>query len=276
MIVAVVLKWVDRRPAVDPLTGAVHTDPRTSGASPADEAALEWGLRAAEAWDGRVLAVTAGPEGSDVVLREALAAGAAQAVRVDLCSSVPSHDVAAALVPAVCGAGLVLCGDASLDRSSGSVPAFLAARLGAGQALGCTSLVLDPAAPGVARAERRLDGGRRERLVLRAPGVLSVEAGSARLRRASLDRVLRAGHAMIEVVAPTLRAGTPAPTPVRCGPYRPRARVLPPPTGSDARRRILTLTGEGAERMPPQLLALEPAGGADRILAQLRAWGYLA
>ena len=47
------MKWVDRRPEVDPLTGAVHTDARTSGPSDADEAALEWALRIGEAWAPR-------------------------------------------------------------------------------------------------------------------------------------------------------------------------------------------------------------------------------
>ena len=38
-------KWLDRRPEVDPLTGAVHDDQRSAGASDADQAALERALR---------------------------------------------------------------------------------------------------------------------------------------------------------------------------------------------------------------------------------------
>ena len=275
-VIAVAQKWVDRRPEVDPLTGAVRMDARTSGASQADEAALEWALRAAEAWAGQVVAVTAGPVGAEVVLRSALAAGAVRGVRVDLPHDAPSEDVASGLAPVVAGAALVLCGDGSLDRGSGSVPAFLAAGVGGGQALGCTDVVIDPAGPGSVRAVRRLDGGRRERLVVRAPGVLSVEPGSARLRRASLGGVLRARQAMIEVVAPPRPPRQPMAAPARQGPYRPRARVLPaPPASLDARQRIAALTGAGAPPTPPQLLVLEPAAAADRILAQLREWGYL-
>ena len=43
------------------------------------------------------------------------------------------------------GAGLVLCGDLSADRGSGSVPAFLAAHLGAAQALGLVAVELGAA-----------------------------------------------------------------------------------------------------------------------------------
>lgn len=275
MIVAVAQKWVDHRPEVDPLTGVVETDPRTSAASPADQAALEWALRAVEAWGGDVLVVTAGPAGAEVVLRDALAAGASRAVRVAVPSGASSRLVAAALAPVVADAGLVLCGDWSLDRGSGSVPAFLAHHLGAAQALGCTALHLNPDEAGVVRATRRLDGGRRELLVVRCPGIVSVEGATARLRRASLGGVLRARRATIEVLAPPAPGAEENGTLVGQSPYRPRARSLPAPSPElDARQRILALTGAQTERDPPQLLALDPPAAADRILDQLRTWGY--
>lgn len=273
LLVAVAPKWVDLRPEIDPLTGAVTTDVRTSGPSPADQAALEWALRAADEWGSEVVVATAGPAAAEVMLREALAAGATRAVRVALDPQAPSDQVAAALAPVMSGADLVLCGDWSLDRGSGAVPAFLAARLGAAQALGCAGVSLDGSI-GRLRVERRLDGGRRERLVVGAPAVASVEGRSARLRRAPLDGLLRARQAAIEVVPSGSAPSRPA-APSSRGPYRPRARHLPAPADPDARRRILALTGALTDRMPPQLLHLEPEEAADRILDQLRAWGYL-
>jgi electron transfer flavoprotein beta subunit len=231
------------------------------------------------------VAVTAGTAEAEPVLRDALAAGADRAVRVDLPAGAASAAVAAGLAAALAGAAAVVCGDWSLDRGSGSVPAFLAARLGAAQALGLVSIDIDvpaggtpglaPHAPAV-RAERRLDGGRRERLSVAAPMVLSVE-GRDRLRRADLDGLLRARTAPIEVVAtPAAATALSADTPVlRTGPYRPRARVLPPPAGGSARERILALTGALVDRTPPELVTLDPASAADRLLAQLQAWGYL-
>ena len=275
--VGVAMKWVPLRVEVDPLTGAVTTDPRSWGASDADLAALEWGLRLAEAWGGEVLVASAGPRKADGLLRDALAAGAGRAVRCELPAGAPSELAAATLAPAFAGVAMVVCGDWSLDRGSGSVPAFLAARLGAAQALGLARL--HPDASGLVHAERRLDLGRREVLRVRAPAVLSVEGATARLRRAPLPALLRARDAAIDHLpaADPAATGVPEPTgPPRRGPYRPRPRVLlGPDPGASARERILALTGALAERTPPQTVRLDPGPAADRILDQLRTWGYL-
>lgn len=268
MIVAC-LKWVDARPDVDQLTGAVHTDDRTSGASDADLAALEWALRLGEVRRCDVVAVTAGPAGADAVLREALAAGATRAVRIGIRRDTPSEDVAAAIAAGVGTSQVVVCGNWSLDRGSGSVPAFLAARLGAAQALG---LVTMEVATGDLLAERRLDGGRRERLRVPTPAVLSVEGGSARLRRASIAGLLAARDAVIEVVAGPPGSVAHATTTA----FRPRAQMLPAPSSTlDARARTLALTGALEQRTPPETVVLDPGAAADRLLAQLRSWGYL-
>jgi electron transfer flavoprotein beta subunit len=273
--IAVCLKWVDRRLEVDPLTAAVSTDPRTSGASDADEAALETALVLADAWreagPPAVTVVTAGGPETQPMLRDALSAGATRAIRVELAAGAPSDVVAAALAEVVADADLVLCGAWSLDRGSGAVPAFLAAHLGAAQALGLVQVI--PGPPGAITADRRLDGGRREQLDVGAPAVLSVEAGTARLRRGSLDAVLEAAHAPIPVIAPDLPAGA-LPDPHRRVPFRPRPLALPAPTGADARARVLQLTGANVDRSPARVLTVTPAEGADAILEQLRAWGY--
>jgi electron transfer flavoprotein beta subunit len=271
-MIAACLKWVDRRPDVDALTGAVSTDARTSSASDADLAALEWALRLGELWGDEVVAVTAGPPPAEHVLREALAAGASHAVRCDIDRGAPSEEVAAALAACLAAPGVVCCGAWSLDRGSGSVPAFLAARLGAAQALGLIGL--SPGPSGL-QAERRLDGGRRERLRIPTPAVISVEGGSARLRRAPLDGVLRAAEARIEVI-PRPPGHAPARPAAHTEPFRPRARVLDgPPATLTARERILSLTGALSDRVPPRTLFLPPDEAAAAIVGQLRTWGYL-
>ncbi|HZQ57113.1 MAG TPA: mycofactocin-associated electron transfer flavoprotein beta subunit [Acidimicrobiales bacterium] len=283
MTVVACLKWVDHKPDVDPLTGAVRTDWRTSGLSDADRAALEWALRLGGEWGEPVVAVSAGPAAADAVLVDALSAGATRAVRVELPLSAPSDTVARAIAGAVGPRPrLVLCGVWSLDRGSGSVPAFLAAELGAAQALGLVSLSADAASDGAASdgaasdgavlAERRLDRGARERLRVPLPAVCSVEGASARLRRAALPGVLSATRAAIEVVPAT--TGAVAALPVRTGPFRPRARALPAPASPSARERVLELTGALSHREPPQTLYLEPAVAARELLARLEAWGY--
>lgn len=278
MLIAVCLSFADRRPDVDPLSGEVSVDERTSRLSEADGAALELALRAAEAWGASVTAVTVGPPAAEAVLREALACGAAHAVRVDGAAARRAEDVAAALAAVVRPADQVWCGDQGLEAGSGAVPVLVAAHLGAAGAFGLVE-VGSPAAsePGRLVAVRRLDGGRRERLAVAGRAVLSVEGAAARLRRAGLPGVLRAERATIEVVRPaaaaagSVRVGLPAP-------YRPRPRVVPAPAGATALDRVRVLTGAGLAGAPDAdrraSVAATPEEAADLILEALARWGY--
>jgi len=332
------MKRVELRAGVDPLTGAVVPDPASAGPSPADEAALEWALRIAEAAGTGVAVVTVGGPECDSMLRGAIGAGAERAVRVPVGREVPdgldppsaleppsaldppSPVVAAALARAVAfvaanaGAGasslavksdlIVCCGDASVDRGSGSVPAFLAGELTAAQALGLVGVSLeewtrsdDPfggggggdggrtggrSGPGQAAAlvvARRLDRGRRERLRLTPPCVISVEAGTARLRRASLQRSLTSRQATVEVLPVFSQDDVASHTPVEVvswEAYRPRTRIVPPPEpGLGPRERIAALTGALHERPSARTLVLDAGSAADELLATLAEWGEL-
>lgn len=275
--IGVALKYVPLWVEVNPLTGMVSTDDRLAGASPADQAALEYGLRFAEAWDWDLVVASAGDRRCEPMLRSALAVGAGRAIRVDLPADAAAQVVAAGLAEALGDCGILICGDASLDRGTGSVPAFLAAQLGAAQALGLVSVVASGPDAGVVQADRRLDGGRRERLRVAAQGVLSVEAAGVRLRRAPLPAVLRAGSARIHVVpSPVPYAIDPAAG--RRRPYRPRPKALAAPApGSSARDRVLMLTGALTERRAPAVVRTDdPREAADTLLTFLRNRGYLS
>ena len=204
------------------------------------------------------------------MLVEALSVGAARAVRVNMPAEAPSDVVASSLARALQGTVLAaVCGVWSIDRGTGAVPAFLAAELGAAQALGLVTLA---PADGAVLAERWLDRGARERLRVPLPAVCSVEPGSARLRRAPLAAVLSTARAAVEVVPGPPVPARPA---VRTAPFRPRARELPAPASPSARERVLALTGVLSDREPPQTLVLPPDRAADELLARLGAWGYL-
>ena len=283
--IAVCQKWVSTRPEIDPLTGLVAGDDRWSGPSLADQAALEWGLRLAERCGGHVVVVTVGVEAAESMLRDALAVGAARAIRVPIgeheqpSSLAVARAMADALRPF--DPAMAVCGDWSLDRGSASVPPFLAAELGMGQVCGLVGIDLSARDSGSGTAgfagftvERRLDGGRREQSAVDGPTVLTVEGAAATLRRAPLAGVLAARAAVISVLPPSVPL-EPSPEPIRSRPFRPRARLLDGPDPALApRTRIERLTGALVDRTPPQTLVLEPAAAAQRILEQLTAWGY--
>lgn len=271
MKIAVCWKWV----SVDREREA---DRRWSGVSAADEAALEVALTIADHADAAGTAETSevrvlclGPASADDVLRDALAAGATSAVRVDASTELDSHVVAVALAEHLGDQDLVVCGDYSLDRGTGSVPAFLADELSSAQALGLLEVRVPADGTSTAlRVIRRLDGGRREILDVVPPAVLSVEGSAASLRRASLAASLAARTAPIE----TVRGPHGRLPEAEVHPYRPRARVLPAPAGGslDRVRQILDVGGSDVHA---ELLTLDPPAAAAKILEQLRDWGYL-
>ncbi len=270
MRIAVCWKWVS-------LDREREADRRWSGVSAADEAALEVALTIADekraaSESSEVTVICLGPASADDVLRDAIAAGATSAVRVDASTELDSHVVAVALAEHLGDQDLVVCGDYSLDRGTGSVPAFLADELSSAQALGL--LEVRSARSGTRteafRVVRRLDGGRREILDVTPPAVLSVEGSAATLRRASLAASLTARTVAIE----TIRGPHGRLPEAEIHPYRPRARVVPAPAGGslDRVRQILDVGGGDVHA---ELVTLDPAAAATKILDQLRDWGYM-
>ncbi len=153
--VGVLIKRVDLRPAVDPLTGLVTRDPH-GGLSRSDMAALELALQVGETSDLPVRCVTAGAREVTTCCDSLSGSAHREVLRVDVPADVPSDDVARAVAPHMASARFIFCGDYSLDRGSGSVPAFVAGHLDVAQALGAASVVHRD---GVLHIERRLDRG---------------------------------------------------------------------------------------------------------------------
>jgi len=287
-VIVAALSWSWRETEVDPLTGALRANLHDRGPSVPELAALEHALRLAERWDAQVVAASVAPAEADEMLRDALAVGAAQALRVEPArwmarprpvglvggEQESAVALAAALRQHYGVPDLVLCGDLAADRATGSFPAFLAASLGAAQALGCVRL--EPVDGHVLRAHRRLDGGRREVLLVRPPAVVSVEAAGVRLRRAGLPATLARKDAVITVASTPAAAAARRIRIIGAHPYRPRPRELPVPTGT-ALRRTLELTGALAQRTPPTVVGpLPPDQAASELLVYLRRYGYLA
>jgi electron transfer flavoprotein beta subunit len=157
VIVAACVKLVDLRPEVDRLTGAV-TPSTTVGCSAADRAAVELALQLADSWSAESAVLCCGPDRADPVLREFAAAGVDRLVRIDAAGAPDSVDVGGLLAATLrnLDVGVVVCGDHSLDRGSGAVPAYVADGLGAAQALGLVEVRTEGV--GTLRATRRLVG----------------------------------------------------------------------------------------------------------------------
>ena len=258
LVIVVCWKWV-----------AADGDERWAGVSDADRAALEVGLRLAEASGDTVTVVTVGEPGAEHGLREALAVGAAPGrPRRRAPPGWPAPRSPRRSPPVAAGADWVLCGDASADRGSGSVPAFLAAELGAAQALGLVAVTtVGGDRAGDAAARRRPPGGPRRRrrrrcCRSRAP---SPDCGGRRspaelaARTAPIDVV--DGPARPDRGRPSRRARTGR------GPGRWRRRPAAPSTGCAGSP---TPAGGGP---PTSVVTLDPPAAAERILAALARVG---
>jgi len=266
MTIAVCLKWINAsgQPETD------GTDDRFMGLSYADQAALEYALRVAENTNDEVIVVTAGHEGAEAVLRDAIARGAQRAIRIDIDRWCESSAIAQALAQVVKDCSLIWCGDYSADRGSGSVPAFIAAELSIEQALGLVEINLPAQVHSPITALRRLDSGRREQLEIRNKAVISVEGSTARLRRASLKGSMAASKQIIEVIPANNRLADAPFT----RPYRPRARIIAAPVGNSALDRVRQITGTSSAKGHGETVHLEPREAAELIVSKLREWGY--
>jgi electron transfer flavoprotein beta subunit len=272
--VVALIKVVPTRVDVDALSGVARFDPRFLGVSAADRAALAVAAELASEGYGSVDVYCVGPPAVETALLEIAALGFRRTVRVGLLgdetlaprrwlAAFPSSLVARVLAAVIGTPDFVVCGDHSLDRGSGSVPARVAERLGYAQALG----LLDVNA-GARSATRRLDAGWRERVRFGERTVISVEAGAGALERAGLG-ALRDVELELAVVNESVASGE-----VDFAPYRPANDVVAPPREKLAARRAMEVIGALAPRRHREVVAAEPAEAAEAILERLAAWGY--
>lgn len=289
MNVAVCLKCVPDSGTVeiDPLSGAIDTRRLLYRLNPADESALELALQL-QGSDGSVAALTVGPPYTESVLREALAAGAAQVLRLwDDGWSETAPVMTARLLATALRAGnlpdLVLCGVRSADRGTGQVPAMLAEFLGWPVVCDVTHLELFA---GRAVVQRRLEMGLREQVEVTLPVVLALEPDLARLRHASLTQLLASRQAQIPVLRPSDLGLSTAnleqisaqmlPTLLAVLPPRPRPRaIFVPDSALNSDERIDQILSAGVIRKSGQVLEGPPDEMVAAILHFLHQRGFL-
>jgi electron transfer flavoprotein beta subunit len=159
--------------------------------NPYDEFALEEAIRRKEAaGEGTVTAVTVGDAASAEALRQALAAGADEAVLLTHEGETDSLGVARALAAEIGGRSydLVLFGKQAIDDDNMQVPQMVAEILG----LPCATVVVELDIEGTAATARREVEGGHEILEFSLPAVVSAQKGLNEPRRPSLKGIMAA------------------------------------------------------------------------------------
>lgn len=160
-----------------------------------DAYALEAALRLKESAGGEVIAVSAGPDRVQSVLREALAKGADRAIHI-FAEGAAARGLDPMLNAAMLEAAvrqeqpdLVLTGLQSDDVGGGQTGVVLAARLDWPHAT--LAMAIEPL-DGQVRVKRELEGGWFQHVTLPLPAVLTVQSGISRLRYATLMGIKKA------------------------------------------------------------------------------------
>lgn len=140
---------------------------------------------------------------AEKVVRKALAAGAARAVRVaDEHRAITSPHVTATALAAVLrdqSFDLVAAGTRSDDMGNAQTGVVLAQLLGVPHATLVVDVEAEPDAPAIV-VQRELESGRLQRVRVPMPAVVTVQGGSTPLRYPTMGDVLAAKKKLIDVV----------------------------------------------------------------------------
>ena len=239
--------------------------------NPPDAAALAMALNLA---DAEITAVSIGEERVESYLMNALAIGAAKAVRIwdDDFTELSPYQKALLLsgLASASAADLVLTGSRSLDTANGQVGLMLAARLGWPCVCDVTGMETDTEQNGIILI-RDIGRGEREKVRCSLPAALTVK-GSGKLPYASVDNLIDSKHKEITLLSPADLAISPealknaSPCTARLTFPRPRTVKTPPLDSSlPAFDRILQLLQGGISKRKGRLLE----GDAGQLAEQL-------
>lgn len=162
--------------------------------NPLDAVALDAALRLKEMEGGRVVVLTMGPAQSEEALREALAAGADEAVLITdprfagADTLATSHTLATAISRLAPFPDLILCGKQSIDSDTGHVGPQIAEELDLPQACG----VMDIRVEGSSLIVRQVSDGFLNTLRVSVPALLTVSHELSVARRLPFGEIERA------------------------------------------------------------------------------------
>lgn len=170
--------------------------------NPYDEFAVEESIKIRDANPGsQVFVVSVGPKQRVVEsLRTALAMGADEAIVINAPETLDSFCVSKSLsqvIQSEGGGDLILSGKLAIDDNAASVPQMLAEFLGIGHATVVSKLQVEA---GQIHAERDIEGGAKEVLSLKTPGVIAANKGLNTPRYASLPGIMKAKKKVIKEI----------------------------------------------------------------------------
>lgn len=169
-----------------------------------DEYALEEAVRLKEKHGGRVVALTLGPKRTEQMLREALAKGADEAVRIayDDPAAFDVGKTARILAAAIrtLSHDLVLTGVQSDDHVNSATGGLIAGLLEVSHASVVTRVAFDG---GRLEVACELEGGLQRVVSLPTPAVLTVQFGANTPRYAPLPAIMKASRQPIKELGPT-------------------------------------------------------------------------
>ena len=168
-----------------------------------DEYALEEAVRLKEKHGGRAVALTLGPKRTEQMLREALAKGADEAVRIAY-EDVATYDVGKvgrllALAIRTMPHDLVLTGVQSDDLVNSATGGLIAGILGLPHASVVTRVEVSD---GRVEAASELEGGLQRVLNLPLPALLTIQFGANTPRYAPLPAIMKAARQPIKELGP--------------------------------------------------------------------------
>jgi len=218
----------------------------------ADEYALEEAVRLKEKHGGRVVALTLGPKRTEQMLREALAKGADEAVRVAF-DDPAAFDVGrngrilAAAVRTV-PHDLVLTGVQSDDYGNSATGGLLAGLLGLSHASVVTRVIVAGSRLEVAC---ELEGGLQRVVSVAMPALLTIQFGANTPRYAPLPAIMKASRQPIKELGPSA-LGLPGWESIAV-PYSFGVRGLSPPATKGHAEMITGSVEEQARRLAQML-----------------------
>jgi electron transfer flavoprotein beta subunit len=170
-----------------------------------DTFAVEEAVRLKEALGGeaRVTVLSIGPVRVVETIRKALSMGCDEGVHIDdpMATERDPWQIASMIAGFAAGRGfdLVFTGMQSEDRSSAQVGVLVAERLGIASVTGITAFEWQD---GSMTVERELEGGRRCRLRLKAPALLTCQLGLNLPRYPTLPNIMKSKRAALTVLSP--------------------------------------------------------------------------